>query len=111
MKLNQLKLAIAALILVCTSNRALAQKSIPEKIDSLFAEYTSETPGVAVAVVRNNEIVFKKGYGLANLEHGVPITPGTVFNIASVSKQFTAFAIYLLEKQGRLSFEDDIKIY
>src|SRR5215207_617851 len=81
---------------------------IERTIDSLFAEYTN-TPGVAVAVVRNGEISFLKGYGVANLEYQTPITPRTVFNIASVSKQFTAFAIYLLERQGRLSLEDDIR--
>lgn len=82
-----------------------------QKIDSLFAEYTSESPGVAVVVVRGGQIIFQKGYGMANLEYKVPVTPQTVFNIASVSKQFTAFAIYLLEKQGKISFEDDIRKY
>lgn len=82
-----------------------------KQIDSLFSRYTSSTPGVAVAVVKDGKIVLQKGYGTANLEYGIPITPKTVFHIASVSKQFTAFSIYLLEKQGKLSFEDDIRKY
>ncbi|MEJ7702143.1 MAG: serine hydrolase domain-containing protein [Pyrinomonadaceae bacterium] len=72
---------------------------------------TRATPGVAVAVVKDGKIVFQKGYGTANLEYDLPITPKTVFQIASVSKQFTAFSIYLLEKQGKISLEDDVRKY
>lgn len=81
------------------------------KIDSLFASYNLKTPGVAVLVVKDGNVVFKKGYGLANLNYNIPITPQTVFDIASVSKQFTAFTIYLLEQEGKLSFEDEVKKY
>ncbi len=84
---------------------------VDKKIDRLFAGYNATTPGVAVAVVKDGKTVFKKGYGTANLEYDVPVTAKTIFQIASVSKQFTAFAIYLLEKQGRLSLEDDIRKY
>lgn len=80
-----------------------------KQIDELFSAYNSTTPGVAVAVVKDGKIVFKKGYGTANLEYGLPITPRTVFQIASVSKQFTAFSIYLLEKQGKISIDDDVR--
>lgn len=85
--------------------------SIDKQIDQLFSKYNSTTSGVAVAIVKDGKVVFKKGYGMANLEYGVPVTTKTVFNIASVSKQFTAFAIYLLEKQGKLSLEDDVRKY
>src|SRR5687767_10386830 len=64
------------------------------RVDSLFASYNSHTPGAAVAIVKDGKVVFRKGYGMADLEHDIPVTPQTVFNIASVSKQFTAFAIY-----------------
>src|SRR5215203_2215283 len=84
---------------------------IDKQIDNLFSAYNQATPGVAVAVVRDGKIIFKKGYGTANLEYDTPITPKTVFQIASVSKQFTAFAIYLLEKQGKVSLEDDVRKY
>lgn len=81
------------------------------QIDQLFSKYNSATPGVAVAVVKDGKVVFAKGYGTANLEYDLPVTSKTVFQIASVSKQFTAFAIYLLEKQGKLSLEDDVRKY
>lgn len=80
-----------------------------KSIDSLFAKYTSQTPGVAVAIVKDGKILFKKGYGMADLDHHIPITPQTVFNLASVSKQFTAFAVYLLENEGKISLEDDVR--
>lgn len=87
------------------------ENAIDKQIDLLFAGYNQSTPGVAVAVVRDGKIIFKKGYGAANLEYDIPITTRTVFQIASVSKQFTALAIYLLEKQGKISLEDDIRKY
>jgi len=81
------------------------------KIDSLYASYNPQTPGAAVAVVKDGKVVFLKGYGMADLDHDIPITPQTVFNIASVSKQFTAFAIYLLASEGSISLEDDVRKY
>jgi CubicO group peptidase (beta-lactamase class C family) len=80
------------------------------RVDSLFARWhTPESPGAAVLVMHRGETVHAKGYGMANLEHGVPIGPRTVFDIASVSKQFGAMAIALLEADGRLSLDDDVR--
>lgn len=95
------------------SNYALSQtnEEAGRKIDSLFASYNSQTPGAAVAIVKDGKVIFIKGYGMADLDHDIPITPQTVFNIASVSKQFTAFAIYLLEHEGKISFDDDVRKY
>ncbi|MFT3677580.1 MAG: serine hydrolase [Chitinophagaceae bacterium] len=81
------------------------------KVDSLFSVYNSLTPGAAVAIVKDGKVIFQKGYGMADLDHDIPITPQTVFNIASVSKQFTAFATYLLASEGRISLEDDVRKY
>ena len=79
-------------------------------IDKIFKDYNDiNKPGAAVAVVRDGRVVFKKGYGSANMEYDVPVDPSTVFHIASVSKQFTVFAILLLEAEGKLSFDDDIR--
>ena len=76
-------------------------------VDALFAPWNSAgSPGAAVAVVRDGEIVLARGYGEADLEHGIAITPDTVFDIASVSKQFCAFAIALLVDKGALSLDD-----
>jgi CubicO group peptidase (beta-lactamase class C family) len=84
---------------------------IGKQIDQLFSKYNSATPGVAIAVVNDGKVVFTKGYGTANLEYDLPVTSKTVFQVASVSKQFTAFAIYLLEKHGKLTLEDDVRKY
>ena len=64
-----------------------------------------------MAVVKGNNVVYANGYGSANLEYGIPITPNTVFHVASVSKQFTAFAVTLLADQGKLSLDDDIRLH
>ena len=81
-------------------------------VDQLFMAWDSnKTPGAAVAVVRDGKIIYKKGYGMANLEYDVPNRPDTVFHIASVSKQFTTFSVLLLEKDGKLSLDDDIRKY
>ncbi len=85
----------------------------PEKqIDQLFTALNSpQTPGASVAVERDGKIIFEKGYGSANLEYNIPNTPTTIFHIASVSKQFTAFSILLLEGEGKLSINDDVRKY
>ena len=94
-------------------NRIEPAASTPEgKIDQMFSVYDrSGSPGAAVAVVKDGRIIFKKGYGEANLEYGIPITPSTVFHIASVSKQFTAYAVAALAEEGRISLDDDIHKY
>lgn len=85
----------------------------PQKqIDQLFSAFDNlQTPGAAVAVAKDGKIIFKKGYGRADLEYNIPITPATVFHIASLSKQFTAFSILLLEGEGKLSINDDVRKY
>ncbi len=85
--------------------------SLARRIDAVFAQYTPATPGCAVGVFQNGAITFAKGYGLASLEHEVPITPRTPFIMGSVSKQFTAAAIALLVEQGRISLNDDVRKY
>ena len=86
--------------------------SLSHRVDALFAPWAHVgTPGCALAVSRDGKMVYEQGYGMADIEHGVPITPATVFDIASVSKQFTAFAIYLLAQEGKLSLDDDVRKY
>ena len=85
---------------------------IPSKIDSLFSEFNlPDSPGASVVITKDGKIVFQKEYGIANLEYGIPINSKTVFHIASVSKQFTAFAILLLEEQKKISLDSDIRSY
>jgi CubicO group peptidase (beta-lactamase class C family) len=83
---------------------------IAKKCDSIFSTY-KDGPGVAVLIVQDGKIAFEKGYGTANLEYNIPITPTTVFDIASVSKQFTGYAISTLIQQGKISPDDDIHKY
>ena len=86
--------------------------SVEAEVDQLFAEWNrSDSPGAALAVIRGGEIVYKHGYGSANLEYDIPITTRTIFDIASVSKQFAAFAITTLSHNGKLSLDDDIRVY
>src|SRR5688572_33430849 len=74
------------------------------RIDAVFSQWDKpDSPGCAVAVLHQGEVVYKKGFGLANMEYSVPITPSTIFHVASVSKQFTAAAIAMLALDGKLS--------
>src|SRR5690242_10892022 len=108
-------LLTAAAALFCAS-AIHAQNTLPatmvKRIDSVYARYASpDAPGCALGVYQNGRIVLEKGYGSANLEYGVPITPTTPFIMGSVSKQFTAAAIALLAEQGRIKLDDDVRKY
>ncbi len=86
--------------------------NIEAEIDSIFSQWNDNTsPGASIGVMHNGELLFSKGYGMANLEYDIPNESNTVFHIASVSKQFTAFAILLLQEEGKLSIDDDIRDY
>jgi len=89
------------------------QAPVPElRVDSIFADVdTPATPGCALAVVRDGAPIYERGYGMANLEYGIPITPRSVFHVASVSKQFTAMAVELLVNEGKVSWDDDVRKY
>ena len=83
---------------------------VPTRVDAVFREYDrSDSPGCALGVYRDGKIVYERGYGMANLELGVANAPQTVFDIGSTSKQFTAFSIHLLAREGKLSLDDDIR--
>ncbi len=84
--------------------------SLARRIDSVFSAIDrTASPGCAVAVYRDGSIAYARGYGMANLEHGIAITPRTVFDIGSTSKQFAATAIALLAQDGKLSIDDDVR--
>ena len=83
-----------------------------KQVDALFTEWAKATsPGCAIGIMQGGEILYQQGYGMANLEYDIPITPETSFHIASVSKQFTAMAIALLAHEGKLSLDDDIRVH
>ena len=77
--------------------------SVPS-VDALFSAWTTSTPGCAVGVSADGRIVLEKAYGMADLEHDVPNAPDTIFEAGSVSKQFTAAAVLLLERVWDLRF-------
>ena len=90
---------------------ALAQ-SKEKQVDQLFAAWNRPgVPGAAVAIAKEGEILYTQGYGEAQLEYDIPITPQTIFHVASVSKQFTAFAIALLAEQGKIDLDAPIQTY
>jgi CubicO group peptidase (beta-lactamase class C family) len=109
--------AVAALWLLAPSVAAsqtepITTPAVERAVDQLFAQWAEpNSPGAVISVVQNGKIIYSQGYGAANLEYGVPNTPATVFHLASVSKQFTAFAIYLLAQDGKLSLDDDVRKY
>lgn len=89
-----------------------AQDDRHKQVDALFAPWSgTSTPGCAVAISRDGALDYARGYGMANLEYDIAITPDSIFQVASVSKQFTAFAIGLLAQDGKLSLDDDIRKY
>jgi CubicO group peptidase (beta-lactamase class C family) len=110
--MRNLFLALVFLALLSFAAYPQRTESLESKVDKLFAEWDKpDSPGAAVIVVKNGAVLYKRGYGIANLEYDIPITPATVFHVASVSKEFTAFAIVLLASQGKLSLDDDIHKY
>jgi CubicO group peptidase (beta-lactamase class C family) len=104
---------IAAVALVAGASAA-AQSSRPQlqpQVDKLFARWTKDTPGCAVGADLNGEPVVRAAYGTADLEHDIPITLDTIFEVGSVSKQFTAAAVLLLARDGKLSLDDKVRKY
>ena len=99
-------LALASLAVVS------AQGHVEARVDQVFARWDRpDTPGCAVSVMQDGRLVYAHGYGTANLEYDIPITPTSVFHVASISKQFTAMAVALLVSEGRVSWDDDIRRY
>lgn len=104
------RVSLATLLLCCPT--ALLSQDSAAQVDEIMKVWNSPgSPGAAITVVRAGRPVFQKGYGSANLEYGVAITPDTAFHMASVSKQFTAMAVILLEQDGKLSLGDDVRKY
>lgn len=102
-----------AIIELLEQNTPNIQKETSKNLDKVFAEWNNapHKPGVAAGLLKNGEIVYLKGFGRADIEYPSPITIDTKFQIGTMSKQFTAFAILLLEEQGKLSLSDDVRKY
>lgn len=87
-------------------------ESVRARVDQVFSAWDSTaTPGCALGIYREGEIVYIRGYGMSNLEHGIPITTDSIFHIASISKQFTDMCIALLAAEGALNVDDDVRLY
>ncbi len=104
----------AALLAALPTQRARAQ-SLPDstarRVDQLFSRFDSTTPGCLVGINKDGQVLLAKGYGMANLEYGVPLTRESISESGSVAKQFTAAAVVLLQHDGKLSLDDDIRKY
>ncbi len=115
--LSTLLLLSSSILQANAANKATfySDKRVEERnlqLEEYLNQWASEeAPGVAVAISVNGKTVFNEGYGLANLEYKLPISGESKFSVASVSKQFTAFAILLLEDEGQLSLEDSVGKY
>ncbi len=109
-----LKPALVALVLTLSAALSPAQvvRVDRDAIDALFDEWDrSDAPGCALGVILDGELVYARGYGLANLEHGIANSPSSVFRIASTSKQVTATCLGLLVLDGKLSLDDDVRAH
>ena len=100
------------LAICCISANSFSQLKVEPAIDNIFAEWNKQdAPGCAVGIVKDGELIFARGYGIADLEHDVPIDPTSAFYIGSESKQFVTFCILLLEEQGKIDLDDEIQKY
>lgn len=87
----------------------LTAQNLEQEVDAILSEqYEQNGPGATALIYKNEEVIYRKGFGYANLELGVKMQPEHVFEIGSITKQFTAIAILMLEEQGKLKVEDEI---
>jgi CubicO group peptidase (beta-lactamase class C family) len=101
----------AALTVPTTAAGAQESSSHESPVDKLFKDFDADSPGCAVGVYRAGEVVFSKGYGLGDLQAKAPITSQTVFDVASLSKQFTAFTVAMLAQEGKISLDAEVQKY
>jgi CubicO group peptidase (beta-lactamase class C family)/lysophospholipase L1-like esterase len=114
--MNRYRAALACATILCTASAVQAapraEAGVAESsVDVHFAEWTRDTPGCAVGVSEDGRIVLERAYGMADLEHEVPNRADTIFEAGSVTKQFTAAAVLLLARDGKLSLDDPVRRY
>jgi CubicO group peptidase (beta-lactamase class C family) len=109
--MKRFSLCLSLIFLLAIS--CLAQNSVETKVDEYIrAEMQAQQiPGLALAVIKDGKTVIARGYGLANVEHQVPVKPETIFQSGSTGKQFTATAVMMLVEEGKLSLDDKITKY
>src|SRR5918996_3032998 len=101
----------AASVLALAIANAASPTDLEAQVDKIFSKWTSSTPGCAVGVGLDGKPVLAKAFGMADLEHDVRNTAATIFEAGSVSKQFTAAAVLLLARDGKLSIDDPVRKY
>src|SRR5206468_5592580 len=118
MRYRQVVLSAALLVIASVPNVARAQQIIGMRdtralrADSVFQAFDrTDSPGCALGVYQDGKILYARGYGMESLEHGVAMSPRSVLDVGSISKQFTAMAMLMLQKEGKLSLEDPIRKY
>ena len=106
---NYILLIFAILTLNASAQFSTADQT---RIDELFKTWnTNSSPGAALGIIKDGKLVYTKGFGMADLEHDIPITDSTIFYIGSVSKQFVTMCILLLEEQGKINLDDRVQKY
>lgn len=107
-----LRLAAASLLVAPALPAAAQQPARNPAVDRIFAEYDKpDSPGCSVGAVQDGRFVYQQGYGMANLDYDIPNSPGMVYYVGSVSKQFTAAVVALLAIDGRIGLDDDVRKY
>ena len=107
-----MKKTILLLLAFLCVNAASAQQPTPAAIDSVFARFNKpEMPGCVLGVVRNGQLIYQRGYGMANLDYEIPNAPQMIYYVGSVSKQFTAATILLMSQRGLISLDDPVRKY
>jgi len=102
----------AMLLILVSTGTSSAGIDLGQKLDTILRQaYPADGPGAAAIVLRDGQVLLREGYGLADLEFGLPIAPDMVFRIGSVTKQFTAVAILMLMEEGKLSLDDPIEAF
>jgi CubicO group peptidase (beta-lactamase class C family) len=101
------------LLALCTySLLSFGQLKESQEIDSIFKQWSKRNvPGGAIGIIKDGELMYSKGYGIADLEHDIKISPSSVFNICSISKEFVSFSLLLLEEQGKINLDDTVQTY
>ena len=101
--------SIMFFIVVLSFAGCTREVEIKQSIDNIFSEFNNKTPGASVAVVKDKNIIYQRGFGLSDLQLREKIEPKTNFRLASITKQFTLFSILLLEDENKLSFQDSLQ--
>jgi CubicO group peptidase (beta-lactamase class C family) len=98
-------------VILCTySLLSFGQLKESQEIDSIFKEWSKRNvPGGAIGIIKDGKLMYAKEYGVADLKHGIKISPSSVFNICAESQQFVAFSLLLLEEQGKLNLDDTVQ--